>query len=360
MIELKVIRESEAFLALGNSWRELLHHYPNRNLFLTHAWFYHWWINFGTGKALRVILFYIDEKLVGIAPLLLYKDRMRGMPVTVLGTFFNIHISRTDFIVLPEYQTAISTKLAEYLVETIHEWDVLMLRQMSADSPYLAALSSASKHLGLLPCAPQPGIGKCFLPIESSWDGYLKARSKHFRKRLKEQCRRTEKRGALVYRISNDPNIEDADFKLLRDMESRSWKVSDEFAAMSEEDWHFQKAIALSRDDGISWRNAFMELDGKAIAAIHTISYNNTVYAFQMTFDESLRDAYPGRSMFKYLLETTWQLNEFTYFDFNGNSPFCRSWTDHEHQFVDLQIYNTRPYSRILNQMKRLSRWMKR
>lgn len=360
MIELKVIRESEAFLALGNSWRELLHHYPDRNLFLTHAWFYHWWINFGTGKALRVILFYTDGKLVGIAPLLLYKDRMRGMPVTVLGTFFNIHISRTDFIVLPEYQAAVSTKLAEYLVETTHEWDVLMLRQMPADSPYLTALSAASKRLGLLPCAPQPGIGKCFLPIKSSWDEYLKARSRHFRKRLKAQCRHVEELGNVVYRTSNDPSNKNADFDLLQNLERKSWKSSDTAAAMSAEDWRFQKDIALSSSEGIVWKNTFLELDGKTIAAVHSVSYDNVIYAFQTIFDDSLREASPGRAMFKHLLETTWQQGEFTCFDFNGNSPFCKSWTDHENQFVDLQIYNSRPYSRTLNQMKRLSRWMKR
>lgn len=360
MIELKVIRDSAAFLAMANAWRGLLSCYPDRNLFLTHAWLYHWWENFGADKSLRVILFYAEERLIGAAPLLLYKDRMRGLPVTVLGTFFNIHISRTDFIVLPEYQTRVMEKLAEHLAATAYEWDVLMLRQMPADSPSLSILSAKCKRLGLTPFPLQEGTGKCFLNIESNWEAYLKTRSKHYRKRLKEQCRRTEKRGNIIYRTSNDPNSKDADFALLREVEKKSWKVDDEQAAMSFYDWRFQQSIALSQDDGIGWENAFIDLDGETIAAIHSISYDKVIYAFQMTFDESLRDAYPGRSMFKYLLETTWQQGKFTRFDFNGNSPFCKSWTDSEHQFVDLQIYHSRPYSQLLKHMKRLSRWIKR
>ncbi|MHB8745039.1 MAG: GNAT family N-acetyltransferase [Gammaproteobacteria bacterium] len=357
MLVTHVITDRDEFLALRPAWNELLQACPVRTLFITHAWLFNWWSHFGGTDALRLVTLYDHDQLVGIAPLTLYKRRLSRLPVTVLGTFFNMHVSRADFVIRPDYAATAMTALAEYFSGTVRDWDVLMLRQLPADTA--SAIAHACRGVGLNPFPLQPGVGKCYLQVDATWTDYLSTRTRHFRKRLKEHCRRPEKLGVTKYINSVSRDSIEKDFELLRSLEQRSWKHQDDFAAMDARDWQFQKSLALSNDEGIGCENIFLALDDNVVAAIHSLSYAGVIYAFQMIYDEQYRDAYLGRATFKQLLESVWQTGQYSVFDFNGNSPFCKSWTDQEYAFFDLQAFNGRPYSRFLAQLKAISRWFK-
>lgn len=357
MLATHVITDRDDFRALRPAWNELLQACPARNLFITHAWLFNWWLHFGDGAALRLVTLYDAGRLVGIVPLMLYNRRLSGLPVHVLGTFFNVHVSRTDFIIHPDYVGAAMAALATYCAANSRDWDVLMLRQLPDTTA--RTIAQACQTAGLTHFPLQAGVGKCYLRVDASWNDYLATRTRHFRKRLKEHCRRPEKLGDAKYFISSAGEKIEQDFELLRALEQRSWKHADNFAAMDDRDWRFQKALAVCADEGIGCENIFLALDDKVVAAIHSLSYAGVIYAFQMMYDEQYRDAYLGRATFKQLLESVWQTGRYRVFDFNGNSPFCKSWTDQEHAFFDLQAFNGRPYSRLLAALKRISRRFK-
>lgn len=354
MLATHVITDRDDFRALRPAWNELLQACPSRNLFTTHAWLFNWWTHFGDGAALRLVTLYDAERLVGIAPLTLYKRRLSGLPVSVLSTFFNVHVSRADFVIHPDYLVAAMSALAEYCAENIRDWDVLMLRQLPCATAQ--ALAQACQTIGLTAFPLQTGVGKCYLNVDATWTDYLATRTRHFRKRLKEHCRRPEKLGNAKYFISAGADKIEEDFAVLRALEQRSWKHADDFAAMDARDWQFQKALALCADEGIGCENIFLALDDKVVAAIHSLSYAGVIYAFQMMYDEQYRDAYLGRATFKQLLESVWQTGHYSVFDFNGNSPFCKSWTDQESAFFDLQVFHGRLYSRLLAALKNIRR----
>jgi len=70
-MEVEVITNFSEFLALEGIWNDLLKHSDNDTVFLTHEWFRCWWLGYGDGKQLFILLVKNKGEVIGIAPLIL-------------------------------------------------------------------------------------------------------------------------------------------------------------------------------------------------------------------------------------------------------------------------------------------------
>ena len=210
---------------------------------------------------------------------------------------------------------------------------------------------TACARLGLRAFGPKPGLGKCVLPLAGGWAGYLAGKTSHYRKRLKENRQRVERHGTVRYRRSTGSAEDFAEFERL---EGRSWKHEDNDARLGAAGWAFQREVALAADAGIHCHNLFLEIDGSVVGALHAVGYQGVAYSMQMLFDESVRALYPGRAQYAVFLADMCEDGSYRTLDLNGNSEFCRSWTETEQPFVSLQLHNRRPYSQLLWLVNRL------
>lgn len=332
-------------------WSALLSLHPANNLFVTPTWNRAWWRAFGGDIALRLLAMRSGQRLVGVAAYMLYSVRLRGLPLRVLGSFTNPHVSRTDVAVAPGFESAVGERLAGYFAETTRDWDVALLQQLPADAAWVPAFVAALPGCGLLPFGPVPGVAKCVLPLHGTWAEFLSARSGHFRARLKENLRRVEKHGKVVYRKSEGSA---EDFNVLARLEAGSWKGDDEATRLGPTGWAFQREVALAVDAGIRCSNLFLEIDGRVVGAIHAVGHGDALYTSQMMFDESIRHLYPGRALFARLVADAFADTRYKMLDLNGDSEFCKSWSDSESRFISLRLFNRRPYSQLLWRLKRL------
>ena len=339
--------------ALVPDWQELLSHSPNPSMFLTPAWHIAWWRTYGGDKTPHVVALRDENaRLVAVVPLLQYRDKLRGFPVRVLGSYNNDHASRTGMLVEPRHEAAAAQALARHLSSTAWQWDVILLRQLPADAIWLPLLIEACQQAGLTTFGPTPGVGKCVLPLTGTWDEFLAPKGHHFRSRLRENMRKVQKHGDVVYRRSaGSPE----DFDVFTQLEEASWKSEDGYAKLGAAGWAFHRDIALASSEGFSCYNLFLELNGRVVGAMHAIGYAGTVYCLQTLFDESVRHIYPGRAQFAVHLQDMFADERFHLLDLNGNSPFCKSWSDTELPFVDLQMYGRQPYSWLLSTLKRVA-----
>lgn len=350
-VKSRVCSTLPALQAMGSDWSDLLARCPGADLFMTPAWHLAWWKAFGAGRTPEVITLRDDTRLLAVIPLCRYRDRLRGLPVRVTGSYNNEHASRTGMLVEPGHEAAVAQALARHLHATADQWDVLMLRQLPVDAAWLRPFIAACKAIGLSVFGPTPGVGKCVLPLARGWAGYLAGKNHHYRSRLNENRRRLERSGQVNYRRSNGSARDFAEFEHL---ESRSWKREDDGARLGAVGWAFQCEVAMNIDAGMRCHNLFLEINGRVVGALHTVGYRGTAYSMQTLFDESARSLYPGRTQFAVHLADMFEDGRYGTLDLNGNSEFCRSWSEQELGFVDLQVYSRRPYSALLSHLKRL------
>ena len=354
-LQLQVLTSLAEMHALTPEWNDLLAQCAGRNLFLTPAWNRAWWRAFGNGKSLHLLAIRTGARLIGLAIYMRYSTKLRGLPVRVLGSFTNPHVSRTDVLAAPGFETAVAGQIAAYFAQSSREWDVALLQQIPAAAPWVAPfLSAAGKH-GLHACAPVAGIGKCRLPLTGNWDSYVTERGNHFRRNIGKTERRVERGGKVVYRHSINPAADAADFTVFADVERRSWKDDSAGTAhLGATGWAFQKEFSTAYDEGITCDNWIVELDGKPVTIVHTVGYDRVSYCFQTLYDEQARDLYVGRAAITRHFQSVFDEGRYDVLDLNGNSDFCKSWCATEQPFISLQIFNRRPYSLTLSGLKRL------
>jgi Acetyltransferase (GNAT) domain len=354
-VKLHVVSALEDMLALRAQWNDLLMSQSSRNLFLTPAWNCAWWRAFGDGKALHLLTVRGQGRLVGLLVLNRYKTRLRGVPVRVLGNFTNAHFSRTDLLVAPGYESVVAKEVARHLGAASSEWDMALLQQLPANAPWLPAFLAAASTHGVDVLEPQPGVGKCRMPLHQSWDDYTAQRSGHFRRTLGKTVRRIERSGTVTYRHLVGQEAPASDFAVFADVERRSWKDNTEGEAhLGPSGWAFQQEFSSATSDGITCDNWIVELNGEPVTIVHTVGYDRVSYCFQTLFDERVRDIYLGRVAVTKHFESVFDSGRYDALDFNGNSAFCKSWCDTELPFVSLQMFNHRPRSQLLKAMRRL------
>ncbi|UUX94803.1 GNAT family N-acetyltransferase [Aquabacterium sp. J223] len=350
-VQVQVVSSPAALHALVPQWSELLARCPEADLFAHPAWHVAWWTAFGDGGQPHVLAFRDAGRLIGVMPLMRYRDRLRGLPARVLGSYNNEHASRTGLLAERGHEVALGRALAHHLKTCAGEWDVLMLRQLPAGTAWLRSFVDACAVNRLAAFGPTPGIGKCVLSLTEGWSGFMSGKSRHFRRRLKENERRLERAGRVTYRRS-DGSAED--FEHFQRLEERSWKGEDGHASLGAAGWSFQRDVALNTAAGVSCHNLFLELDGQVVGGVHAVAFRGVAYSLQTLFDESVRALYAGRVQFGVHVQDMFESGRHRVLDLNGNSPFCKSWTDQELSFVGLQVFNHHPYSALLGRLKRL------
>lgn len=356
-VRLEVISDLEGMQAIIGPWNAVLALLPSRNLFLTPAWNCAWWRAFGAGKELRVLAVRSHERLVGIMVLHLYTTRLRGVPVRVLGNFTNAHFSRTDLVVEPGFERVVAEQVARYMGHAARDWDMALLQQLPAGAPWLPAFLTAALSHGVDVLEPQPGIGKCRMPLNLSWDDYTAQRSGHFRRTLGKTVRRIERSGSVNYRHAVANEVRATDFAVFADVERRSWKEdADSTAHLGLTGWAFQQEFSTAHAEGITCDNWIVELNGEPVTIVHTVGYDRVSYCFQTLFDERVRDIYLGRVAVTKHFQSVFESGRYDALDFNGNSAFCKSWCDTELAFVSLQMFNHRPRSQLLKMLRGLKK----
>jgi CelD/BcsL family acetyltransferase involved in cellulose biosynthesis len=280
----EVVSDFAALLALKPAWDELLEQANTQHPFLTHEWICTWWECFGTGKELRVLLVRDGAKLVGIAPLMRSETRMYGLGVRRLGTLYNPHVPRCDFIVAAAAQGACRA-LWRHLRDAERGWDVLELCQLPPGSRALAELPGTARGDGFLTgtwCAP----GSPYLRVAGSWDDYFgKLRAKH-RSNLRNRLKRLGQLGEVKLDLVSSADELSAPLEDGFRLEAAAWKGEAGTAIGARGDLRLlytRLAERMARRGRL--RLHFLTLDGRRIAFGYSLFHQNRLYLLKPGYD---------------------------------------------------------------------------
>ncbi|MBM3942689.1 MAG: GNAT family N-acetyltransferase [SAR202 cluster bacterium] len=253
----------QALWDIREEWERLLRASPANTLFLTPYWQQVWWENFGHGRQVAGFCLRNGTELVALAALSRQDDK-----ITFLGNPDTFDYN--DFMVLPGHEEAFFGALLDHLDQS--EADGLKLVSLRESSPTLQRLPDLARsreyQVEIEREDVAPGIA-----LPATWDEYLEGLSKKDRHELRRKFRRLEGETNWRWYALRDsaqvmPRLPDF-FRLMR--QSRPDKA--DFLTPQREQF-FTRMAQRTAEQGVLCL-AFMEIDGKSVAASFCFDYGD-------------------------------------------------------------------------------------
>jgi len=175
---------------LESAWNGLLDRSPGHSVFQTFPWHVCWWKAFGDSHELLVILGYVGSRLVGIAPMMITREkgslRRAQNHVRFIGSE-NYASDYCDFITDPEVPQALEA-LLENLCADSTAFNRIDLSNLPSHSPNQAKILEYLKHCGIKACvefvvdAPVRILGDSQADLKAANKSSLKRHTSFFRK----------------------------------------------------------------------------------------------------------------------------------------------------------------------------------
>lgn len=291
-------------------WNELLQASVTDTPFLRYEYQNAWWEHRGGGEwqdaQLTLIAAREDERLVGIAPL--FRANYENAPKLLL--IGSIEISDyLDVIVRANDHARFISGLLDFLAgERLPSLDWYNLPDVSAT---LSILKDEAARRGWSYAAetyrPTPRI-----KLNGDFDEYLSRVEKKQRHEIRRKLRRAEEsgRGARWY-LSEMRDVEaeiDAFIALMEQDSNKANFLRPEMRAQ------MRAIIRAAHEGGWLWL-AFLEADGKRVAACLNFDYGNKIWGYNAGVDRAFMDLSPGWVLLTYVLQWACENNR-AEFDF--------------------------------------------
>lgn len=351
-MEIKAITKFEDFLCLEDTWNNLLEKSQNDIVFLRHEWFKSWWLGFGEGKQLFILVIWEEEDVVGIAPLMRYDSRFRGMRVKEIGFIQNDNSPRSDFIIIRERQKILSC-IFEYLKQRQAEWDILRLVNIPTESPVTEILPDISARLKMN-CGVKKGLHSPFVKVESDWEMFLQSKSAKFRKVLRNKVNRVKRLGDFTIEKIEDISCRPDILPDVYDISQYSWKGKCQggILATQERKRFFDELSLVAGKKG--WLNIWVLRINNIgnIAYEYHLCYRDKVYALRGDFKEEYREYTPGSVLEYYIIEKAFS-NGIIEYDLCGSDyEYKMNWANNIREHNIMEIFSSSPYSKMLYRLE--------
>lgn len=289
-----IVTRWDQLLAQRDAWLELLARSSANEPTLSPLWLDTWWRIFGDegGRALRAVLVYDGDRLIGMAPLLVRRAWYRGaLPLRRIELLATGEPEADE--IYSEYLNVISeqgqeTRVARALVQTLRggglgRWDEMVLDMMDPLSPMTRALLHELRRARLLraitPHKPCP-----YIPLPGSWDAYLGQLSSSRRYYIKRTVRALEKWAgdALVLKRATTPAELEEGTSILIDLHTRRWRSEGRagvFASQRFTRFHRTVMSELLAAGGLDLM--WLCKGDEPLAAVYNIIWDNKVYFYQ-------------------------------------------------------------------------------
>ena len=335
MREVTVIRDAAGLDRLGCEWDGLLQASASDTVFLTWDWLSIWWDVHCDGLEPCVAVVREDGRLVAAAPLKIERRRHYGLAfrqLDFIGTGRAVCPDFLDFVVVRGREAELVPVLVGALVEA-GGWDRLVLSDLAPESPALPALLAALEARGLRP-RRTPDRQCPYLPLPASW-GELEQRLTHnFRRNHRKKRRRL---GARLVTWQPAQDLEQA-MTTLASLHQERMETSGRGGNFRKDDYRaFHERFARRAAERDWLYLAFLEHEGRTIAARYGFLYHGTYYAYQSGFDPRAAEASPGEVTLGLVLEDLIGRGAREFNFLRGAQPHKFHWTDRVRETIRVE-----------------------
>lgn len=299
-----------------------------------------WWESFaGPRDELCVLLFHEPAgQLVGLAPLFL-ETRGNRKTVRLLGSG-EVSTCHTTWLAAAGWQDRVSREVARFLAACAPSWDCLRLDAVDADDENVNATVRYLADDGFLVHRTPIQQNWC-IALPATWEEYLGMLSKTQRKRCRKLQRLYFDSGRVsVHRVAGEAEFERG-FQVLLRLHAARWGEATRpmgcFSAPNFLRFHEKVARELLRRKQLSL--AWLEYEGKPVAAEYQFLDARTVYSYQAGMDPSVTELPPGNLSIMASIQFA-IAGGFRYFDLSrGDQPYKANWRATPKQGYDIRIW---------------------
>jgi len=329
--------------SLGPAWRELDRH-SAPNVFLTFEWVSSWWHSLA-GRHTPNVVVVEDERgaIVGIAPLLRSLARVSGLgTATTLQFMGHPQADRLGFLARSGHEADVADAVASSLRERT-DWDVLRLSDLPSGSPELASLTRAFRgdHIVLV----EPGLACPYLPIEGTWDAYLRTRQKRFRVGLRHDQRRVREELAGQMTACLDPEHAKRALEFMFEHNAARFAVGDTtlsgFADPRVRAFHLELAPRMLEERRLDL--SVIELDGTIVAVDYGFRHGGKIWGYNAAFDARYEPYGLGRVLLGWVIERAFSEGVDEYDFLLGDYAYKRRWAAQTRHHREVLVVRRRP-----------------
>jgi CelD/BcsL family acetyltransferase involved in cellulose biosynthesis len=289
------------FIALEDRWKSLVQRCDN-SIFSTWEWLATWWKHFGQERKLRVLVARDENKILGIAPLMLSQYNLLR-----LGKFRRIEFignqdaDYNDFILVEE-KTKCLTLFMDYLNE-FSDWDSLELCEINEESfstkALLAMSSSRTPKLELNVSHLCP-----YISLPTSTEVFAASLGSNMRKNLHRYMRKLQKDYKVEFKTHRDFDSTKEAMEAFFRLHQKRWEskgMSGAFADKTSQDFHIDLAEVFNQKDWLALY--FLTANDEPIAAAYTFDYNEKKHARLTGFDPDFSNFRVGSLLKMHIVE---------------------------------------------------------
>lgn len=334
MIKIKEVTSAKDLTNLKYEWSMLLKKSKSDNIFLTHQWVSTWWKYFGNGCKLKIILVEENNKLIGIAPLMLKKFYFLNLLKFIGGPHSDYH----DFILLSGEERRTLEAILKYSYSCL-DWDVMTLKEIPQDSLTLKVLDEISLY------RMQKIIGSIcpILKLPENWNDLLNMLSPKMRHNLKYYRNRLEKEYRVHCEDIENRDLLEKNMNILFELHQKKW--TDEGARGAFDDScakDFYRDITQQFYDQDWLQLLVLKINEHPVSICYNFKYNNKFYYYQSGRDPDWYKYSTGDILLADTIRYAIQKG-FTEFDFlRGNENYKKHWKAKDNYNFRLEFVNDR------------------
>jgi CelD/BcsL family acetyltransferase involved in cellulose biosynthesis len=333
----------EELAGLAPYWQALARGVPFRSW----PWLGGWWRHYKAAgdcdsRRLFVLAVYDDgNELVGLAPWFVETGSKQGDVIRFLGSG-DVCSDYLSILSLPGREHQVAAALAEWLCDAPRmgwsSWNRLTLGGVDAGDGVTRRFVEQMADRGSLVYS-QPGPNCWRIDLPASWDEYVAMLSKSHRKQVRRLQRRWFDTGRAVLHLAARPADLQRGLTILSDLHARRRGQLGEagrFADAAFAGFHREIAGPLLAEQVL--RLAWIELDGRPVAAEYQLLGNDVVYAYQSGIDPAALDCEPGRLAMMATLRRAIEDGHRSLDLLRGDEPYKAHWRARPRASIEVSI----------------------
>jgi len=342
-IQVKQIKDVEAFAQLKADWQQLLSVSPVQSAFLTWEWLYAWWKINHENRELWIIAAWRDSQLVAIAPLMI---ETRSSVIRVLTNIGTPQADVCGFIHASGDQQVVDI-LIEHISANKSQWDILELNELRKDWFTKHAVSEKLANAGLLTItSDNPHY---YIELQGgSWDKYSERLAKKFRHNLRRAIRLAEEIGPVTLHHYQGKEVDWDVFKTIIEINKNS---------------HYPR-LANSPNEQALIREVLHSMADDQRLVLYILAVNNQPVAYEYGFRngtqfEDWRSGFDttslpsnlsiGKALAMKVVQACITA-EFTEIDFlRGDEAYKLEWRPLARDFTQIRAFNRRKLTALIS-----------
>lgn len=322
----------------------------SEDVFYRPDWILAYLRSFETKPVVWLVTAFIGDRLVAVLPLVKELALFRGLPVRQLRGAACVHSVRYDLLRAPGALGTAATTAIWHALEQARGWDLIYIPFTPANGNAID-MAQRAEAAGFR-TATDIAARSRYINIVGYIDGSPKiepSMTSNFRCHLRRWGRRSEQVLGTSPELVVVREAETRALKRFYELEASGWKGQQRTAIICSENTRsfYSEAARIGANLG-RFRLAFLQANGRLIAAAFGIAQRNSFMPLKIGCDEALPRCAPGHLLIESLLKSCCE-EGIAEFEFGGQDEHYKSlWTPHTREYLKLYLFNRGAYGWLL------------